>query len=160
MGHTLSTGIVATHTTYAHGADQGTCSPYRFKRGDRVWSRVVASDGRNESLPMDSGVVTVSSAHPEITSSPPGLSSDGVFRYPVEASDPDGDRRLRYQLAAGPNGMEIDNISGELVWRPSTEQAGVHSVGIVVTDSTGLETRQSFEVTVAQQGATPASQAD
>jgi hypothetical protein len=131
-----------------------------LKRGDEVWVRVVASDGRNESQPMETGVVQVSSAHPEITANQPGLSDDGVFRYDVKAADPDGDRRLRYQLAAGPSGMEIDNISGELIWRPSTEQAGIHAVGIVVTDSSGLETRQSFEVTVAQSGSAPASQAD
>jgi hypothetical protein len=128
-----------------------------LKRGDRVWVRVVATDGQNESQPMETGVVEVSSAHPEITSNPPGLSDDGVFRYDVKAADPDGDRRLRYQLAAGPSGMEIDNISGELIWRPSAAQAGIHPVGIVVTDSTGLETRQSFEVTVAQSGSAPAS---
>jgi hypothetical protein len=129
-------------------------------RSDKVWARVVATDGQNESQPMEAGIVEVGSLHPQISSIPPRLSDDGVFRYDVKAADPDGDLRLRDPLAAGPNGMEIDNISGELIWRPSTDPAGVHALGIVVMDSTGLETRQSFEVTVAQHSSVPASQAD
>jgi hypothetical protein len=90
----------------------------------------------------------VGSRHPEIVSEPPSLRDGGLFRYHVEARDPDGDRNLRYRLDAGPDGMTVDSIVGRIEWRPTVEQAGVHQVAVVVIDSAGLETKQSFHVTV------------
>ncbi len=118
-------------------------------QGDRIRVVVVASDGTNRSAPMTSVEVTVGSAHPEITSAPPGMEPGGVFRYTVVAKDPDGDRRLRYRLAEAPEGMRIDEIYGEIVWKPRRDQAGVHPVAVTVEDSTGLATTQKFSVTVS-----------
>jgi hypothetical protein len=126
-------------------------------QGDRIRVVVVASDGMNRSPPMPSVEVTVGSAHPEITSSPPGMEAGGVFRYAVVAKDPDGDRRLRFRLAEAPEGMRIDEIYGEIVWKPRRDQAGVHPVAVVVVDSTGLMTTQKFSVTVSTGEETPAS---
>lgn len=131
-----------------------------LSQGDRVRVRVVANDGRNDSRPVESQDVVVGSAHPEIVSSPPQMSDDGLFRYEVEAKDPDGDRNLRYRLAEAPEGMRIDEVLGLVEWRPREDQVGVHPVSVVVADSTHLETTQSFEVTVgAAEAAPPASQA-
>jgi hypothetical protein len=47
--------------------------------------------------------------------------------------------------------MAIDDITGELVWRPKSVEPGVHPVIVVVRDSSGLETKQSFSVTVQRQ---------
>jgi hypothetical protein len=126
-------------------------------QGDRIRVAVVASDGANRSAPMTSIEVTVGSAHPEITSSPPGMESGGVFRYPVVASDPDGDRRLRYSLAEAPEGMRIDEVYGEILWKPRRDQTGVHPVAVVVKDSTGLATTQKFSITVSTSDEAPAS---
>lgn len=126
-------------------------------QGDRIRVVVVASDGMNRSPPMTSVEVTVGSAHPEITSSPPGMEAGGVFRYAVVAKDPDGDRRLRFSLAEAPEGMRIDEIYGEIVWKPRRDQAGVHPVAVVVVDSTGLVTTQKFSITVSTGEETPAS---
>lgn len=126
-----------------------------LKRGDRIRVRVVATDGNNDSRPEESADIVVGSAHPEIVSSPPGFTEEGVFRYAVEARDPDGDRNLRYRLAEGPEGMSIDEVLGEVEWRPSPAQTGVHKVSIVVRDSSQLETTQSFEVTVTKAGEAP-----
>ncbi len=73
-----------------------------------------------------------------------------MFRYAVEAEDPDGDRLLRYRLDEAPEGMVIDSVLGEVSWRPAQGQTGVHPVKIVVRDSSGLETSQSFQVTVRE----------
>jgi hypothetical protein len=129
-------------------------------QGDSIRVVVVASDGTNRSDPMTSVEVTVGSAHPEITSSPPGMESGGVFRYPVAAKDPDGDRRLRYSLAEAPEGMRIDEVYGEIVWKPRRDQAGVHPVAVMVKDSTGLMTTQKFSITVSTGDAVPASPGD
>jgi hypothetical protein len=118
--------------------------------GDAIHAEVRATDGTNWTEPERTPPVTVGSAHPEITSTPPGFREDGVFRYRVEAVDPDGDKRLRYALEEGPEGMAIDAVLGELVWRPRDDQHGVHPVSVVVRDSTGLSTKQSFSVTVQE----------
>jgi Putative Ig domain len=122
-----------------------------LKHGDQIYAEVRATDGSNWTEPQRTPVVTVGSAHPEITSTPPGFREDGEFHYQVEAVDPDGDKRLRYALEKGPDGMAIDNMIGTLVWRPRGDQQGVHPVVVVVRDSTGLETKQSFSVTVQEQ---------
>jgi hypothetical protein len=126
-----------------------------LSHGDRIRVRVVAVDGRNESRPLESQDVVVGSAHPEIVSNPPGMMEGGVFRYPVEARDPDGDRNLRYRLATRPEGMRIDGVLGVIEWRPREDQVGVHPVAVVVSDSTRLETTQRFEVTVGSAPAAP-----
>lgn len=132
-----------------------------LRQGDRIRAQVRATDGANWSRPRSTAPVTVGSAHPEVTSNPPGFREDGVFRYQVEAQDPDGDRRLRYALAEGPAGMVIDSVHGELSWRPAEGQVGVFPVSIVVRDSTGLETKQSFSVTVrSREPAPPADVAE
>ncbi len=125
-----------------------------LKSGDTIYADVRASDGANWTEPARTATVTVGSGHPEITSTPPGLRGDGVFHYQVVAVDPDGDKRLRYKVEKGPEGMVMDDITGELIWRPSEMKAGVHPVIVVVRDSGGLETKQSFSVTIQRQEVT------
>ena len=48
--------------------------------------------------------------------------------------------------------MTIDEVLGTIEWRPSPDQAGVHPVSVVVSDSSRLETTQSFDVTVSAAG--------
>jgi Putative Ig domain len=123
----------------------------KLKHGDAIYAEVRATDGSSWTDPQRTPLVTIGSAHPEITSTPPGFREDGDFRYQVVAVDPDGDKRLRYALEKGPDGMVIDDIAGNLVWRPSDGQKGVHPVTVVVRDSGGLETKQSFSVTVQEE---------
>ena len=127
-----------------------TLSTEGLRKDDEIRVRVWARDGANRSEPLTSAPVMVGSTHPEILSMPPDFRDDGIFHYEVSVEDPDGDRLLRFQLASAPAGMTIDEISGEVTWRPTHEQTGVHPVAIVVRDSTGLETTQSFDVTVGE----------
>jgi hypothetical protein len=129
----------------------------RLRRGDAIRVRVVASDGTDESAPIPSGVVHVANAHPEILSSPSGVSSDGSFRYAVRARDPDGDRNLRYELRKGPEGMKMNRIDGEVTWQATAKQAGTHAVEIVVEDSEGARMVQAFELIVQVTDPQPAA---
>ncbi len=128
-----------------------------LKGGDAIYAEVRASDGSNWSDPQRTASVSIGGAHPEITSTPPGPREDGEFRYQVVAVDPDGDKRLRYSLEQGPDGMAIDDVVGTLTWRPHEAKPGVHSVIVVVRDSSGLETKQSFSVTLAERTETIAA---
>jgi hypothetical protein len=149
------------YTWYVNGErrdDKGALfATDKLKHGDSVYAEVRATDGNTWTDPQRTAMVTIGNAHPEITSTPPGFREDGEFRYKIEAVDPDGDKRLRYALEKGPDGMTIDDISGVAVWRPRDDQKGVHPVTVVVRDSGGLETKQSFSVTVQQKTETAAA---
>lgn len=128
-----------------------------LKRGDRVAVRVVANDGDDDSEGFDTPSLIFGNAAPEITSLPtPGMGADGVYRYTVEARDPDRDRSLRFELGAAPTGVQIDPISGELSWSPTFQQAGTHPIEVVVRDGHGGESKQRFEVTVKAVGGSAA----
>jgi hypothetical protein len=123
----------------------------KLKRGDRLSVRVTASDGDEESTPVESSYLELGNSAPKIVSQPsPGMGADGVYHYGVEASDPDGDRNLRYKLTKGPNGASVDPLLGEITWKPSLAQAGIHPIEVVVTDGHGGEAKQTFEVTVRE----------
>lgn len=117
-------------------------------RGDRVVAEVVASDGSLETRPVQSGAVTLGNTPPKITALPGRRVDEGSFVYDFEAEDPDGDRNLRYWLEAGPEGMSLDPISGQLRWSPRAGQVGTHAVEVGVKDSYGDGTTFVFEVTV------------
>jgi len=127
-----------------------------LKRGDQIAVRVVASDGDDESEGFDTPSLVLGNSAPEITSMPPaGMGADGVYHYAVEASDPDRDHSLRFSLATAPPGAQIDPVGGELTWKPTFQQTGVHPIEVVVADGHGGETKQRFEVTVKEVGGAP-----
>jgi len=119
-----------------------------YQRGDQIELRVKAHDGQDTSEPLHSAPFSVANSAPRITSTPGAFDADGTFRYAIRAEDPDGDRSFRYQLRNGPNGMEIDVVSGELTWTPMSDQAGSHAVTIEVGDRRGGAATQSFDVRV------------
>lgn len=135
-----------------------TLSTASFSPGTVIQARVVASDGEDESDPIDTPLVRIADGAPVIRSQPGGMTADGVFRYRVDATDPEG-QPLRFSLRMAPAGMQIDPLSGLLEWRPVRSQSGRHPVEIVVEDGTGTKTIQAFEVTVGG-GGMPAAPAE
>jgi hypothetical protein len=136
------------------GEEEGTLATEGLQSDDRIRVQVVASDGEGESDAVWSAVLLVGNAAPEIVSVPAPVAPGEIFRYAVEARDPEGDRSLRYQLRKGPEGMTMNPVLGELQWQPQAAQAGVHPVEIAVEDSRGATVVQVFELTVGA-GATP-----
>ena len=132
-----------------------------LRMDDEIQVRVEAVAQGARSDVVESSPVRVGSAPPEIVSKPPERLDGGVFRYDVEAVDPDGDRRFRFRLDVSPEGMTVDLIGGRIEWNPTFEQVGEHQVAVVVRDSGGLEAKQSFHVNVtAVIPASPAAAAD
>jgi hypothetical protein len=119
-----------------------------FQRDDRIELTVVASDGEDESEPLRSDGISVVNSEPRVTSIPGTIDPDGVFRYPVAAEDPDGDRRFVYRLKQAPKGMTIDLADGRVEWVPDPEQEGTHPVLVEVDDRNGGIGVQRFHVEV------------
>jgi hypothetical protein len=127
-----------------------------LRRGDTVRVRVVAADWRGESEPIESPLLTVENGAPLIRSAPRDAGPDGVFRYQVQAEDPEGDTALRFSLARAPQGMTVTALGGLVEWRARADQAGAHPVEIVVEDLEGGRASQAFELTIAAPPAAPA----
>lgn len=121
-----------------------------LQRGDAIQVRVAASDGESEAPVLDGEIIMVGNAPPQIVSHPGGISADGVFRYTVEVQDPDGDRNLRFRLAAGPSSMGIDPILGEVTWKPEASDVGRHPVEIQASDEYGGVASQRFELVLTE----------
>jgi hypothetical protein len=122
--------------------------PSFFERGSRITAEVRAHDGNVLGPALRSQTITVANATPRFTSSPTDLSGETTLRKTLRAEDPDGDRRLRFRLVDGPDGLEVDAVTGEIAWTPSAEQAGNHRVVVEVEDGAGGSASQEFELSV------------
>ncbi|MCD6383777.1 MAG: FG-GAP repeat protein, partial [Thermoplasmata archaeon] len=71
------------------------------------------------------------------------------FHLKVNATDPNPGELLRYSLLQAPEGMEIDNITGEISWTPSPEQVGNHTVVVQVSDGK-VNVTATFKVEVVR----------
>lgn len=120
-----------------------------LERGDEVAARVRARDGYDASRSKTSPALTVGNSPPLIGEVPPLEREGDLFRWRFEASDPDGDRSLRFRLAKAPEGMTIDPILGVVRWRPGPDQAGSHTVEVVVEDGAGDASARRFEARVS-----------
>ena len=128
--------------------------PRDHHRGDRVELTVVATDRHGNAGPSTrTGIMEISNTAPDITSTPPAKMAGGTYRYIVRATDPEGDAPLRYELLQAPEGMRINPYTGELEWRPSSDQTGTHTVEVAVSDSHGGQTTQLFDLPIQGPGA-------
>lgn len=88
-----------------------------YKKGDKVYCRVMASRGIHEAKPINSKRITVKNAKPVLNLSPVvPFKIPGRFHYTINAADPDGDP-LNYRLVAPLGlGITIDPETGEITW--------------------------------------------
>ncbi|MCQ4167703.1 putative Ig domain-containing protein, partial [Tahibacter harae] len=118
---------------------------------------VRVSDGHGGTGAQDF-TLTVSNANhaPEITSTAITTASVGTpYSYDVDATDADNDT-LTYTLSNPPSGMSIDTATGAISWTPAANQAGPHSVTILVSDGHGGSDEQSFSIDVGAANRPPA----
>lgn len=76
------------------------------------------------------------------------------YRYNLTGTDPDNDLLL-WSLDAAPRGMTIDATSGALVWNPTANQIGEHTVAVRLTDALGQYVGTEFNLTVTGVNAAP-----
>ncbi len=117
-----------------------------LKRGDRIAVRVRVFDGSVWSAPVRTGEIEIGNRLPIIVSVPPRPDATGYFRYKVAVKDTGPDTNLHFALRISPRGMRIDELSGEVTWRPDSDQAGRHEVEVVVRNEEGGEATQVFSL--------------
>ncbi len=117
-----------------------------LKRGDRISVSARVFDGQVWSGSVRSRKVEIGNILPSIVSVPPRPDATGFFRYLVSVEDTGGKGNLRFSLRKSPRGMQIGERSGEVTWRPGSDQAGRHDVEIVVRDGDGGEATQAFSL--------------
>ncbi|UCH82354.1 MAG: hypothetical protein JSW20_06885 [Nitrospiraceae bacterium] len=119
-----------------------------LKRGDMVSVEVFPSDGEDtgKSVTLNRKVLN---ALPRVADSDPILSGQ-TYTYRPDVTDPDGDT-LSFQLRKGPDGMNIDPVSGAISWEFSTEDKGYHDVEIAVNDNHGGEILFPFTAVIGFQ---------
>lgn len=71
------------------------------------------------------------------------------YTYQLQVVDPDGDDLTLAVDGAMPYGMQFDT-SGLVSWTPTLDQAGLHVVHLVATDSQGLAATQVFTLAVEE----------
>ena len=115
-------------------------------------------DGRG-GVALQSWPITVIAPNspPIITTFPPGSAVLGLpYRYLVRAQDAEG-QSLTFLLASNaPGGLTLTNVSpsGEggqsaiLQWTPALADLGTNKVEIIIHDSEGAESRQTFSLEV------------
>ena len=135
-----------------------TLSMSKLAIGDKVSVEVVASDGADESTPVQGDAVGLENRPPQFTSQPglPGPKDD-VFRYQAAANDPDRDV-VHYELGSGPAGMAV-SPEGEVIWPlPAKDQrAGDYAITIRAIDSRGGAATQQFTIRLSAPVAPAAS---
>jgi hypothetical protein len=129
------------------GAKDATLDASQIRRGDEIYVRVTPTDGTSEGEPLRSASVRVQNAPPKITSEPNyDAAGPDLYEYQVTAEDPDGDQPMRFDLVEGPEGMQIDIVSGHLSWRVPEAAAGNYTIEISVQDPHGGESRQRYVI--------------
>ena len=86
----------------------------------------------------------ISNHAPEITSEPVlSINRSHTYVYDVDAVDSDGDT-LTYSLALAPEGVTIDPQYGWIIWSPDNDVPDQNLMTVVVEDSGGKSTSQSW----------------
>jgi len=126
-------------------------TPYRNFSGTDTFTYQL-SDGKGRT---DTGTVNVTIAPvndaPSITSKPSETTRVWAsYAYDIEAKDPDPGDSLVYWLGKKPKGMTIDQETGLIEWRPTSNQAGTYDIMVRVADSNKIRAldTQSFTLTV------------
>ena len=91
---------------------------------------------------------------PEITSEPIlNAYEASEYNYLVQTLSNSAD--YEYRLNTFPQGMHINEATGQIQWTPSYEQSGDHAIDIAVTDAQGREASQQFVLTVVNTNRPP-----
>ncbi|MCU0961709.1 MAG: PKD domain-containing protein, partial [Pirellulaceae bacterium] len=87
---------------------------------------------------------------PRITTVPPVEALNGqAYVYDAEATDPDGGV-LQFSLLSSPDTMTVDANTGRIVWSPTSDDRGTHTVIVHVDDGRGGTAQQQYVLSVIE----------
>ncbi len=96
-------------------------------------------------------LATVGNYAPVITSVPDTVGHvNELYQYTVTATDEENDA-INFSLEQGPEGMDLDPLTGELTWLPGALDAGLYTVTILASDETGYDS-QTFNLSILPTG--------
>lgn len=145
----IRSGVVSDLATYTDTELPNEVTFYYMVRW--VGDDGAESADSNEASGTPFGLECGSDTPPSILSRPvTGATEELLYRYQVDASDPDPGEVLTYSIAAGPPGLTIDGRSGLASWTPTPSDVGSHFVRIVVTDRIGRIATQAYRLNVAR----------
>jgi len=97
----------------------------------------------------------VENSFPSINSTPvPAATANQLYRYNVDASDPDRDT-IEFSLISAPDGMTVHPSIGAIVWVPRENQIGDNQVVVRVKDDRGGVALQAFTISVSLPNSAP-----
>jgi hypothetical protein len=138
------------------GQDDASLASQYFRRGNTVQVAATPQDGLEAGNTRVSDEVVIQNSAPRIVSVPPERAEEGLYRYSVQAEDPDGDP-LRFSLGGElPDGMEIDSETGMVQWQvvvPDNEVT--YHYEVVAEDSAGAKSIQKITLSNAPAGDQP-----
>lgn len=123
-----------------------------FKKGDTLEVLVTPAGGDQEYAIVPEGAFIIPNSPPQIVSTPPLEVKDGkLFKYQVEAQDPDGDT-IEFLLKNAPKGMVIEPAIGLITWDFTEQNPGSeYRIEIVISDEEGLKYTQKLTLTIPEQ---------
>jgi hypothetical protein len=120
------------------------------KKKDRLYVRVSVEDEEGQGQSIQSKILTLQNRPPQIRSEPPAKWNTGdVFRYRVEAMDPDGDPVQVRVEGKMPSGMVWDRDSLILTWKPRENAIGPFKLQVIAEDNDGGVCKQEFTLTLS-----------
>ncbi len=117
-------------------------------RGDKIKLIIVPYDGEDYGEKVILKKVILNSA-PKIVANNKPLFDGTVYKYKVNAYDPDGDA-LSFILRKKTDGMIINSKTGLIEWVVPENFSGTVPVQVEVDDGNGGRTLYSFEVTITR----------
>ncbi len=127
----------------AKDQEQRTQATDGFARGDLIVAGVTPYDAGGAGRFLVSEPIVLLNRPPAITSSPGGLTSQGLFEYAVTATDPDNDT-LTYKLETAPAGMTIEAGTGKITWQIPAGVTSPQQIRIGVDDGHQGQAFQEF----------------
>ena len=129
----------------------GASAAHAYATAGQYIVRVTASDGRGGSATASSSATIsgLGNRAPAFSSTPALTAAhQRPYSYQATASDADGDA-LAFSVGESPIGLAIDRTTGLVSWTPTGNQLGAQAVTLIVTDSHGASSTQSFDITVS-----------